>query len=651
MPNPPLSAQEPWQGVAAQIEAAIGESVPPPHAPAFDAFLERLKEEHPGYADMLEEARPLPPQGEENDEDEGGLVVTPKARLRRARQNASRKMWWRPAALSKNVVLNKKRGGPMLLAGVALIFGAYTLSYFAKPKASTGGLASGPNSYDSSAKSPGQTPQRLAAASNPAAVAASVSRGGPDASKNAASTPPPTKQLQPATPFEQAAPASPPLSQTPPISSPPPAFQPTSSPPVQVPLGAPLSSAAPVVLPSAPLPQRLPTFEGSPPVQLPLGAPGSSAAPVIPPSAPQSPRLPTSGQVASTAQSGAHDPVRAAGVVYKPKGQSQLPVSQPATPGVLYVRARGASTFSPASAPQSAGGIAAPAPSTLPATLPVVPELASTQNETPPQTQTFGRTEPFGGEGVDVPAVTGSGEAPSAAPFNTTPGLFYAAKPQGGSTATSNVMYSAQAKSSTGTSSAPSMETGIMASQNSQATTLATPAGLPSVGVVPARLITVLEAPIGRPVPAVAESEAGTWVGVAQANPESGRMDVTFTRLIQGAQTYQVNALAYDTSYQLGLGGVVNDRSPAFVQDLFRATLNSLNTYAQGVAQSGQTTVTNNTVTATKAATPLGTVLAGGLGQLFQLPQNNVSVLRTLRVERETAVYVMMGVGSSQGNP
>lgn len=265
---------------------------------------------------------------------------------------------------------------------------------------------------------------------------------------------------------------------------------------------------------------------------------------------------------------------------------------------------------------------------------------------TPAPADYFGGTPAVAGT---VPVTEAQGVADPVAPAGG--GVVYAGRGNASARPETNVIYTAKTQAGAPMTSAPGSGRDATVMTSSPSTNAASAqefatTGLHPVSAVPARLITVLEAPLGRPVPAVAESEAGIWVGTAQPNPETGRMDVVFDRLIRDGRTYQVQALAYDPAYQLGLSGAVQDRSPAFLQDVMRSALNGLNTYAQGLASAGRTTIQGGVAVQDRNAPPLAAVLAGQIGQLFQLPQGNQSVIRTMRIERDTPLLVMLGVST-----
>lgn len=662
-----------YRDAARQISEALGEPVPEAQSPDLEPFLERMRLEHPIYAEMLDEARPKPPAPEpeavniDDLDDLDDLPLSSKARARQLRAQATERMWWRKSSFGK-LVLNKQRGGIVLLTGALLIFGVYTVAYFAKPVGKKAGLLEGKTGNGGKG---GQGAAGEASGSNQPTDAQVVAAT--DLSGGAAGTvggpPPGSVPTSPAgagaSPQSVAPTAGTPGTQQPspfanvpaPPEEAPPVFStqlPSGSAPVVIPDSSPVPtpiqpSASSVTLPSTPTPAEM----GRPIVLSP--GPGSSFGQ-------RSTGRASSGPVTGAASTGravqgvtlqaGTSPLGSAGVsggsrstgagaapagqvVYASQRRDTSAAAPSAASGVVYRTSRPVTTTpTPAQGQPTAvpGGAVSGEPSAAP---------------TPAPADYFGGTPAVAGT-APATAAQGAGAAPAAAAGG---GVVYAGRGNASARPETNVIYTAKTQAKTPTTSAPGSgkDSNVMTSNPSTNAASAqefAKTGLQPVSAVAARLITVLEAPLGRPVPAVAESEAGIWVGTAQPNPETGRMDVVFDRLIRNGRTYQVQALAYDPAYQLGLSGAVQDRSPAFLQDVMRSALNGLNTYAQGLASAGSTTITNGVAVQDRNAPPLAAVLAGQIGQLFQLPQGNQSVIRTMRIERDTPLLVMLGVST-----
>ncbi|GGR60866.1 hypothetical protein GCM10008959_23360 [Deinococcus seoulensis] len=653
-----------YRDAARQISEALGEPVPEADSPDLEPFLERMRLEHPIYAEMLDEARPEPPAPDPEEavgtDDLNDLPLSSRARARQLRAQATERLWWRRSSFGK-LVLNKQRGAVVLLTGTLLIFGVYTVAYFAKPVGRNAGLLEGKTgnggkggqgAVGETSGSNQPTDAQIMAATDLSSGAAGTALGKPPGSvptspagtaappqsaPAAARTPPPSAFANVPAPPEEA----PPVFSTPLPSGSAPMIIPDSS-PVPTPIQPPASS---VTLPTTPTPAEM----GRPIVLSPesgssfgQGSTGrASSGPVT--GAASTGRTVQGSTLAGTSppgSAGVNGGSRMAGAGAAPAGQvvyasgrRDTSAAAPSAASSVVYRTSRPVTPTPAQGQPTAvpGGTVSGEPSAAP---------------TPAPADYFGGTPAVAGT---VPVTEAQGVADPVGPAGG--GVVYAGRGNASARPETNVIYTAKAQAGAPTTSAPgsgrdaTLMTSSPSINDASAQEFAT-TGLHPVSAVPARLITVLEAPLGRPVPAVAESEAGIWVGTAQPNPETGRMDVLFDRLIQGGRTYQVQALAYDPAYQLGLSGAVQDRSPAFLQDVMRSALNGLNTYAQGLASAGRTTIQGGVAVQDRNAPPLAAVLAGQIGQLFQLPQGNQSVIRTMRIERDTPLLVMLGVST-----
>jgi hypothetical protein len=253
--------------------------------------------------------------------------------------------------------------------------------------------------------------------------------------------------------------------------------------------------------------------------------------------------------------------------------------------------------------------------------------------------------EVFGGGEVEneMPVPSSSSPAPTVvepAPSSNA-GVVYAGKNK---TPSSQVLYSKKTPASKPTLTSTPASTAPSSASNP---TPAIPGLEAGVSAIPSRLITALEVAYGDSKPVVAESDLGVWLGVATPNPQYGRMELRFDRLIQNGKVYPVIATGFDTAYQQGLEGRVQDSSKNILQDVARQSANALNIYAQQLAQSSNTAVLGNgAALQSKQAAPLQTILAGEIGKLLQLPEQQGGFYRTMRLERTTALYIMIGVGS-----
>ncbi|WP_027483075.1 hypothetical protein [Deinococcus pimensis] len=506
-----------------------------------------------------------------------------KVRLREARRRAAERLWWRPSPLGR-LVLNKRRGPLVLTTLALLIFGAYTASYFARPT-----------------PEPRETADRTPPTDDPGPrpPSAPLPSGSPEADVVAAATDTPKRQPGPG--VTSPAPTSTPSRADTPFTSGvlPPVEPPPDPTPVPLPVRPPVS--VPDVTPGPPpFENASPTPAGSAPATRVVTVPTPLDAPVPPTDAP----LPLPIRQDDAFGGEANPDLQG-----QPPGASPDKREVPPASGVIYT-----------------GGRAAP-------------------DEPPTSGIVYRREEP---PGTPDGTISGTGETTSgsvraASAVNAaTTGVLYTAR-RGGTDRTPTGVLHAGKPSTSDAARDPNVT--IAATQTPSTSDLdLRDVGLAPVTAVDATLVTVLEAPLDREVPAVAQSEEGVWVGTARADPETGRMDVRFDRLVREERVIPVDAVAYDVAYNLGLAGTVQDRSPAVLQDMLRTSLAGLNAYAQGLAQAGSTTVTNGAVVTDRATPSLGAVLAGKIGRLFELPERNVSVVRTLRIERGTQLLVMRGV-------
>ena len=159
-----------------------------------------------------------------------------------------------------------------------------------------------------------------------------------------------------------------------------------------------------------------------------------------------------------------------------------------------------------------------------------------------------------------------------------------------------------------------------------------------------ATLVTGIEAVAGSSFPVVAHSAQGDWIGQASVNATLSRVDIAFSRFVQGGKVMDVNALAYDPGLTQGLTASMREVAPALASDPVRSGLSGLNTYAQSLAGSGTTLVQGGAALVQGNAVPLGTALLGELGQVFKTPENQPSFVRVAKVERGAPLLILVGV-------
>ena len=622
-----------YDQAARRVRETLGvESLPTRGTGEYVQFLADLGRTHPAYARLLSEAE-LNEDETPDEEPRGKPNAATKLRLLTDR--LKRRAMWRESA-GGAWVLNKSRGMLVLaLIGFAA-FGTYAAWYYTRPIKGGGALISGSSGTVSGEQAQvpvGEPEGRLTAdASLP-----------PDGAAPGDAPVVPIKSTPIPTPAPDA-------SNTPlmPPPAPPPAFtQPPYRPASQdIPLSPPV---------------RLPTVSPPPATPFPAasGAPDlAGRAPSLAPASPPKTVTITAPDRASRVQAGQGNvqgdvfgadgsDVRYARPDDQPNANAKVADNAPETP-VLYANVHQPSA---AQQPESASPVLYVNAGGRTAIPSAAAETAARQDTSP--ILYMGTSVPASVQtGQDTAAQPGSADLtylrPPARPEGQAPGaLLYSRNGAAG-----NVSPAADAPPLPTSITAPAAPAPAPTDVGQQSANQAGHGSAPSAPPLPnqagqlvqARLVTAVETYEGRPVPVIAESSEGNWVGLATVNPAFGRVEVQFTRLIKDGQTYAVNGVAFDPGYTQGLGATIRDTSPALAQDLARAGVSSLNTYAQSLLGSGTTTFGGGIGVTTKNAAPLSAIVSGELGKVFQLPQNNQSFLRVARVERGTPFLIALGL-------
>lgn len=175
---------------------------------------------------------------------------------------------------------------------------------------------------------------------------------------------------------------------------------------------------------------------------------------------------------------------------------------------------------------------------------------------------------------------------------------------------------------------------------------------------VPVRLVTAVYALTGGSVPVVVvTADGGSFVGVGTINGQLARVDMSFRRYIDaGGQVFEIDALAYSVEGQNLTQGVPARISPVAPTLALDAAQNGASAL-QGAVQSALTANAGNgpkiaigdgAAIASNALPPLWQILAGGVGETFSLPKATQSISRIARVDSNTQLTLIVGIGAGQ---
>ena len=183
--------------------------------------------------------------------------------------------------------------------------------------------------------------------------------------------------------------------------------------------------------------------------------------------------------------------------------------------------------------------------------------------------------------------------------------------------------------------------------QTASASTASLPATLKPGAHIAASLVTTVYAAENATVPVVVTSGEGLWIGRATLGV-SKRIEISLERLIDAeGNAFPVQALAFDTNLTQGLSCSVDLVAPTLAADLLQSGLSGLSTYLGGQFGSGTTTTApSGATTQTRAAPSLLDSVLGQIGGLFKLPDGAQVIVRVARVEKDTPLVVLYGVGA-----
>lgn len=175
---------------------------------------------------------------------------------------------------------------------------------------------------------------------------------------------------------------------------------------------------------------------------------------------------------------------------------------------------------------------------------------------------------------------------------------------------------------------------------------------------VPVRLVTAVYALTGGSVPVVVvTADGGSFVGVGTINGQLARVDMTFRRYIDAkGQVFEIDALAYSVegkNLTQGVPARIEPIAPTLALDAAQNGANAL----QGAVQSALNANASNgpkiaigdgAAIASNALPPLWQILAGGVGETFALPKATQSITRAAKVDSNTQLTLIIGIGAGQ---
>ncbi|WP_243027847.1 hypothetical protein [Thermus albus] len=154
----------------------------------------------------------------------------------------------------------------------------------------------------------------------------------------------------------------------------------------------------------------------------------------------------------------------------------------------------------------------------------------------------------------------------------------------------------------------------------------------------------------GKTVPVAVELESGA-VMVGQARFEAtGRVWIDLDTLVEGGQVLGVTAVALEAQeVTQGLVAKVGEEAPTLLADLVRGSLGGISDFVKATLEATNVVALPGGGQAVqRTVPPLELFLLARAANLVALPQDQTAVLRTVRVDRGTPLYVLFLPG---GNP
>lgn len=144
-------------------------------------------------------------------------------------------------------------------------------------------------------------------------------------------------------------------------------------------------------------------------------------------------------------------------------------------------------------------------------------------------------------------------------------------------------------------------------------------------------------------LPVYAQGEDGSiWAGTYTLDA-SKRINISFNKVSMKGKTFTVNASAFSLDGYPMLEARFADKAPTIAQDLMRAALSGVQTYADKKLNQQTVTISGNNVVAQAAEPNLLTAIAGNAASLFKLPQNQNTIVSVASLDKGTRFLIVYG--------
>lgn len=156
----------------------------------------------------------------------------------------------------------------------------------------------------------------------------------------------------------------------------------------------------------------------------------------------------------------------------------------------------------------------------------------------------------------------------------------------------------------------------------------------------------------GKTVPVAVELEDGAvLVGRARFDP-TGRVWIDLDTMVKEKQVFSVNAVALEaTEATQGLPARVGEEAPTLLADLVRGSLGGISDFVKATLEATTVVPLPGGGQAVQKTVPsLELFLLARAANLVALPQDQTAVIRTVKVDRGTTLYVLFLPGADQGN-
>ncbi|WP_206202071.1 hypothetical protein [Thermus caldilimi] len=165
------------------------------------------------------------------------------------------------------------------------------------------------------------------------------------------------------------------------------------------------------------------------------------------------------------------------------------------------------------------------------------------------------------------------------------------------------------------------------------------------------RLLTGVYLVPGKFVPVAVELEdRAVLVGQARFDP-TGRIWIDLTTAVKEGSVTPVRAVALEASeITQGLPAKVGEEAPTLLADLVRGALGGISDFVKASLEATQViTLPGGGQAVQRSTPPLELFLLARAANLVALPQDQTAIIRTVKVERDTPLYVLFLSGSDAG--